>query len=182
MREQPVLETNRLVLRLFTLADAPRVQHLLRDREIASTTMNIPFPYEDGMAEAWISSSRERYEQGEVVNFALVLRADGKLIGAMGLRIDQEHGRAELGYWIGKNYWNQGYATEAAQAVVQYGFETGGLNRIHASHLTRNPASGRVMQKIGMQHEGRLRQHVRKWEVFEDLEIYGLLKSDYEAR
>jgi RimJ/RimL family protein N-acetyltransferase len=65
---------------------------------------------------------------------------------------------------------------------VQYGFETAGLNRIHASHLTRNPASGRVMQKIGMQHEGKLRQHVRKWEVFEDLEIYGLLKSDYEAR
>jgi len=62
---------------------------------------------------------------------------------------------------------------------VAYGFERRGLHRIHASHLTRNPASGRVLQKIGMRYEGCLRQHVDKWEVFEDLALYGILQSGY---
>ena len=103
--------------------------------------------------------------------FAMVRRADDALVGAVGLEINQRHGRAELGYWVGKLYWNQGYCTEAARAAVRHGFEVLGLRRIHAFHFRRNPTSGRVMQKVGMIHEGRLRQHVRKWETFEDLEM-----------
>jgi len=181
MNEHPTIETERLVLRSFTLADAPDVQRLAGDRDIASTTLNIPHPYEDGMAEQWIGKHQEKYEEGELV-FAIVLRSDQSLIGAIGLNVNQQHDNAELGYWIGKPYWNQGYCTEAAEAVVRYGFEVLGLNRIHASHLKRNPASGRVMQKIGMTNEGCLRQHVKKWRVFEDVEKYGLLKSDFVTR
>jgi ribosomal-protein-alanine N-acetyltransferase len=180
MKERPTLKTERLVLRPFTLADAPAVQRLVNDRNIASTTLNIPYPYENGMAEEWIATHQEGYEKGELINFALVRHVDNSLIGAMGLSVNQEHSRAELGYWIGQACWNQGYATEAAEAVIRYGFEVVGLNRIHASHLSRNPASGRVMQKVGMIHEGHLRQHIQKWGTFEDLEIYGLLKNDYE--
>ena len=99
------------------------------------------------------------------------------MIGAVGLRIEREDQRAELGYWIGRPYWNQGYCTEAARAVLDFGFEQLGLNRIYASHFTRNPASGRVMQKLGMTHEGRLRQHVRKWDAFEDVEVYAVLRE-----
>jgi ribosomal-protein-alanine N-acetyltransferase len=179
MKERPTLETTRLILRPFTVADAPDVQRLAGDREIASTTLNVPHPYEDGMAEQWIGTHQAKYERGELVNFAIVRRADNALIGAIGLQINQQHTHAELGYWIGKPYWNAGYCTEAAQAVVGYGFEVLGLHRIHASYLTRNPASGRVMQKLGMLNEGCLRQHVNKWEVFEDLAIYGILKSEY---
>ena len=90
--------------------------------------------------------------------------------------------RAELGYWIGKPYWGQGYCTEAARATLDFGFEQLGLNRIFAHHFARNPASGRVMQKIGMTREGRLRQHVKKWDAFEDLELYGILKDHWAAR
>ena len=117
--------------------------------------------------------------EGELVNFAIVRRADNALLGAIGLRINQQHTHAELGYWIGQPYWNAGYCTEAAHAVVAYGFEGLKLHRIHASHMTRNPASGRVMQKIGMHYEGCLRQHVKKCEVFEDLALYGILQSEY---
>jgi len=120
------------------------------------------------------------YARGELVNFAIVRRTAPPLLGAIGLQLNLQHTNAELGYWIGKPYWQAGYCTEAARAVVTYGFESLGLHRIHAFHMTRNPASGRVLQKIGMCHEGCLRQHVNKWEVFEDLALYGLLKSERE--
>jgi ribosomal-protein-alanine N-acetyltransferase len=106
------------------------------------------------MAEEWISTHQEKFERGELVNFAIVLRNDDMLIGAIGLVINQQHENAELGYWIGKPYWGNGYCTEAAKAVLHYGFTVLGLNRIYASHMSRNPASGRVMEKIGMKYEG----------------------------
>jgi [ribosomal protein S5]-alanine N-acetyltransferase len=179
MKERPTLETARLILRPFVLADAPDVQRLAGEREVASTTRNIPHPYEDGMAEDWIRTHQAQFEQGTLVNFAIVLRTEHVLIGGIGMRINPHDTNAELGYWIGKPYWNRGYCTEAAQAVVRYGFEVLGLHRLHASYLTRNPASGRVMQKLGMTYEGCLRQHVNKWEVFEDLAVYGILRSEY---
>jgi RimJ/RimL family protein N-acetyltransferase len=97
----------------------------------------------------------------------------------VGLRIEQEDDRAELGYWIGKPYWGHGYCTEAARAVIGFGFEQCQLNRIHASCFSRNPASGRVLQKIGMTHEGRLRCHAKKWDAFEDIEMYAILRGDW---
>jgi RimJ/RimL family protein N-acetyltransferase len=92
--------------------------------------------------------------------------------------LECEHDRAELGYWIGKPFWGRGYATEAARALVQYGFDTLGLHRIYARHLTRNPASGRVLHKIGMTHEGYRRKHEKKWGIYEDDKLYGILRDD----
>ncbi len=151
MATQPELRTGRLVLRPFTLADAPTVQRLAGDRDIASNTLNVPHPYEDGMAKAWISTHQQQFQDGDLVNFAIVLQRDGALIGAISLmEINRQHENTELGYWIGKPYWNNGYCTEAARAVVRYGFSVLGLHRIHSVHLGRNPASGRVMKKAGM--------------------------------
>ena len=186
--QQPTLQTQRLILRPFTLADAPDVQRLAGAREIAATTLSIPHPYEDGMAQDWINTHATAFEQGRVVNFAIALRAvpsaialreSGELCGAIGLGIDADNNQAELGYWLGKPYWGQGYCTEAARAVVRYGFEILGLHRIHSAHFPHNPASGRVMQKIGMHYEGCRPQHIRKWEKFEDLVQYGILKRDW---
>ena len=181
MPERPTLTTARLVLRPFTVADAPDVQRLAGAREVASTTLLIPHPYEPGMAEQWISTHQERYKRGELVSFAIVRRADNTLMGCMNLRLNQPHAHAELGYWLGVPFWSQGYCTEAARAVVQYGFEVLRLHRICASYMTRNPASGRVMQKLGMTYEGCARQHVQKWGVFEDLATYGILQNEYSA-
>ena len=178
MKQQPTLETDRLILRPFTLEDAPEVQRLAGDREVASTTKNILHPYEDGVAERWIGTLHAEYATNQSVVLAIVRRSDCALIGAIGLVINRVSTRAEIGYWIGKPYWSLGYCTEAAKAAIRYGFDVLELNRIHAHHLTRNPASGRVMQKAGMRHEGRLRQHVKKWGVFEDVEIYGILRAE----
>jgi RimJ/RimL family protein N-acetyltransferase/diadenosine tetraphosphate (Ap4A) HIT family hydrolase len=177
-KEQPSITTERLILRPFTLADAPDVQCLAGDRAVADTTQAIPHPYEDGMAEVWISTHQPRFEKGELAVFAITLKTNGSLIGTVGLTINPVHSRAELGYWVGKAYWKRGYCTEAAVAVVRYGFDVLGLNRIYAHHLSRNPASGRVMAKIGMQHEGTLRKNVIKWGVFEDVETWGRLRDD----
>ncbi len=177
--QQPTLQTQRLILRPFTLADAPDVQRLAGAREIAAVTLAIPHPYEEGMAEEWIQTHPKAFEEGRGVNFAIALRETGELCGAIGLAIDRENNHAELGYWIGTPYWGQGYCTEAAKAVLQYGFEVINLHRIHSVHFSHNPASGRVMQKVGMSYEGCRRQHIQKWGQFQDDELYGILKRDW---
>lgn len=181
MAEQPCLLTERLLLRPFALADAPDVQRLAGEREISAYITTIPHPYPDGLAEQWIGTHREDFEQGKGATWAVTLRDGGTLIGAIGLTIHREDERAEMGYWIGRPCWGQGYCTEAARAVLHYGFTALGLNRIYAMHMRPNVASGRVMQKVGMRYEGRLRQHVLKWGVFEDLEVYSILKDEYQA-
>ena len=177
--EQPTLETVRLVLRPFALADAIDVQRLAGMLEVADTTLNVPYPYEDGLAEQWISGRSELFAAGAAVTYALTLQESGALIGSAGLRLTPEHRRAELGFWLGVQYWNRGYVTEAARALVNYGFAEMGLHKITASHFARNPASGRVMQKLGMTKEGSLRQDVRKGDGFEDLAVYGLLAEEW---
>jgi ribosomal-protein-alanine N-acetyltransferase len=179
MNQQPTLKTERLILRPYTLQDAPDLQKLIGEREIAATTMRIPHPYEDGMAEKYIGSRQESFDKGEIVSFAIIQRQSGFFTGGIALTLDNESNQAEMGYWIGNPYWNKGYGTEAARAVLKYGFEVLGLNRIHAKHFKNNPASGYIMQKIGMKHEGCLRQHFKKWGNFVDLELYGILKSEY---
>jgi ribosomal-protein-alanine N-acetyltransferase len=180
MDKSPQIKTRRLLLRPFTLADAPMVQQLAGHSDIAATTLNIPHPYEDGQAEKWIEISAERHRRGELVNFAVVLRKENLLIGAIGLTINKGNEYAEMGYWIGRPYWGQGYCSEAAREVLRFGFIELSLNRIYATHMTRNPASGRVMEKIGMKYEGCLREHARKWGQFEDLKVYGILRHEHE--
>lgn len=186
----PEILTRRLILRAFRMDDAPRVRELAGEREIAATTAHIPHPYEEGLAEAWIGSQAERRSRGQAVVFAAQLRGDldeasddtlrpGDLVGAVGLELDRENRQAELGYWIGKPYWGRGLATEAAGAVLRYGFEELRLNRVHAHHFAHNAASGHVLEKIGMVREGCRREHVRKWGRFVDVVLYGALADEY---
>ena len=104
-----------------------------------------------------------------------------KLVGAIGLNIERRFNQAELGYWIGKPFWNRGYATEAAIAVIRFGFASLDLNRIASRHFSRNPASGRVMQKAGLRHEGTARQSMIKWGKYEDLQLYAILREDWSG-
>ena len=174
---QPELETSRLVLRPFRQADVDDVCFLVNDIGVARNTLNIPHPYARADAEAWIAAHGPQLERREAVTYAVTAPGEG-LVGAAGLILEMEHERAELGYWIGRPYWGRGYATEASHALLRWGFATLGLHRIHASHFPRNPASGRVLRKLGMRHEGRLREHVVKWGDHLDLERYGVLRPE----
>jgi RimJ/RimL family protein N-acetyltransferase len=175
----PTLRTARLVLGTFDLEDAPELQRLAGAREIADTTVSIPHPYDLDHALAWIGQQRREAVRGRATNFAIRLLPSGPLIGSAGLRdIDPEHLQAELGFWIGREWWGNGYAREAAAAVIRFGFESLELNRIYAHHMARNPASGKVLTAAGMQREGLLRQRVRKWGVYEDVVLYAIIRDE----
>ncbi|MBC8089192.1 MAG: GNAT family N-acetyltransferase [Phycisphaerae bacterium] len=175
--DQPVLHTPRLVLRPFELSDAPAVQRLAGALAIAEMTLNIPHPYCDGMAEEWIATHPASWEDGTAVTYAITTL--DHLCGTVGLRLTRAHCRGEIGYWIGQPFWGQGLATEAVSAILRFAFEELDLNRVQASHLPRNPASGRVMEKVGMQREGLHRERYRKGEKFEDVIEYAVLRRDW---
>lgn len=175
----PDLHTDRLLLRSFTPDDAERVRELAGDAEVALMTANIPHPYEPGMAEAWIETHEDLVRAGRRHPFAIERPGRG-VIGAVGLEVESEHGRAELGYWVGRPYWGRGYATEACSRVLDYGFQVLNLRRVFARHVVENPASGRVLEKLGMTREGVLRQHdLHRGERPVDMLIYGILRDEF---
>jgi RimJ/RimL family protein N-acetyltransferase len=157
------------------------VTRLVSDRRIADTTTNIPHPYDEGIAEGWIGTHAEVAERDEGVTLAVTEREGGRLVGAVGLSITRAHRRGELGYWVAVEHWGRGYATEASRAMLGYAFGSLDLSRVVAHCLTRNEGSWRVMEKLGMQREGRLREHVVKWDVPEDIWMYGILREEWRA-
>jgi RimJ/RimL family protein N-acetyltransferase len=173
-RDLPTLVTGRLTLRPFRVADAASVQALAGDVEIYRTTTNIPHPYDDGMAEQWIASRPESFRAGEGVALAMSRTRDDVVVGCVGLTIRPAERQAELGYWVGVPFWHNGYATEAAMALVDYGFAALGIAKVTARHFAGNPKSGRVLQKIGMTREAVLRHYVCKDGVFHDVVVYGV--------
>ena len=176
----PTLRTKRLILDRFEPADTEVVERLVNVAEVARYTLNIPHPYPEGAALGWIAGHAAEYDQGDGVAFAVRL-PDRQVVGCMGLRIERRHDRGELGYWIGKPFWGQGYATEAARACVAFGFRHFDLRKIVANYVAGNPASGRVMEKLGMTREGEHRQHTKKDGVYHDLIDYGLLRETFFA-
>ena len=172
-----ILETSRLRLSLYSEADIAELVQGIGAREVAATTVRIPHPYTEQDAREFIAATR----RGGLLRRAIRLRSDGRMIGGVGLALEEDNQRAELGYWIAVPFWGHGYATEAAYEIVRYGFESLHLNRIFAGHFGNNPASQRVLAKLGMRHEGCQRQHIRKWDRFVDLELYGLLRQEWKA-
>ena len=173
-----ILETARLRLRPYAEADVSELVPLIGTREVAATTLRIPHPYTEQDARAFIAGS---LDPGKIW-LAVTLRSDGRQIGGIGLRVDEHHRHAELGYWLGVPYWGKGYATEAGREMVRHGFEDLKLHRIFASHFGHNPASGKILSKLGMKHEGCQREHLLKWDQFVDSVLYGMSQQEWKER
>ena len=178
MTTLPTLETARLKLRPYSEADIAELVPLIGARKVAATTLRIAHPYTEQDARAFLALAQE---PGKIW-LATTLRSDGRQIGGVGLRVEDPHQHAELGYWLGVPYWRQGYATEAAGEMLRYGFVELGLHRIFASHFRHNPASGRILVKLGLRYEGCQREHLRKWDQFVDSELYGVLRQEWKDR
>lgn len=172
------LETARLKLRPYTEDDIADLVPLVGTREVAATTLRIAHPYTEQNAKDFLPLTQEP----DRIWLAITLRSDGRQIGGVGLRLELQHDHAELGYWLGVPYWGQGYATEAAREMLRYGFEDLALHRVCASHFSHNPASGRILRKLGMRYEGCQRHHLRKWDKFIDLDLYGILRQEWHTR
>lgn len=146
------IATQRLVLRPPAEADVPRIARLANNRAVADRLARMPHPYGESDARAWIEWTR-RLPAGAAV-FAIAIKAEGNFIGACGydpLLI----GAPDLGYWLGEPYWGQGYATEAAAAVLAHAFEAAGLERMESGCRSDNRASRRVLEKLGFRPSGR---------------------------
>lgn len=178
--EQPTLRTRRLVLRAHEPGDAAQITKLCQDRLIAAHTLTLPHPYSFSHARSWIALSRAMFRDGKSADF--VITHKDKVVGIIGLSINALHARAEIGYWIGKPFRGAGFATEAAEAMLAYGFDTLKLDRIHSCHFAKNPQSGRVLQKIGLTHEGTQPRHVVRLGTWHDVEMYGISRTQWRAR
>ncbi len=174
------LETARLLLSPPRVADIPAIVELANNPNIAKNVFHLPYPYREKDAVFWINMAYQGLKEESRFIFALRLKPDDDFIGGMGLTLAKAHHRAEMGYWVGEPYWNKGYASEAAAAVLQFGFEQLKLNKINATHLDTNPASGKVMTKNGMIREGVLKEHMWKDGAFKTLVQYAMLRNDFQ--
>jgi ribosomal-protein-alanine N-acetyltransferase len=149
------LRTSRLVLRRLEATDAPVLQRLAGEYEIARWTAEIPHPYDIGMARDFVAWSRREFDAGRRYDFALIERRSGGLVGIMSMAMRGSR-EGELGYWIGLPYQRQGYASEAAARIIDLAFGELSVPRVTASCLPENEASWRVMESCGMRYLERI--------------------------
>jgi RimJ/RimL family protein N-acetyltransferase len=150
-----VLKTKRLVLRAPRPDDAEAITALINDRRIAENTARIPHPYSLNDAEAFIDFVANGGEPA-----FLITRTDGQIVGGCGIGTLRADG-PEIGYWIGVPHWGNGYATEAARALIDHAFSELGYPELRAGARVSNPASRRVLEKCGFQWTGVVLQRVR---------------------
>lgn len=172
------ITTKRLVLRLFQKSDAVAVTKLCNNYNIYKNTLYLPYPYSLDDALSWIEDHLDNFNANKSYEFAITDRESGELYGAIALSNNQKFNNGEIAYWIGEKFWGNGYATEAAQAILHFAFGEKQYHKVFARYFNSNSASGRVMQKLGLKKEGVLIDHVRKENRFEDLVYYGIINSE----
>ena len=171
--------TERLVLRRYTHDDIPDVLGFASQPSVAGvTSRRIPATEEGVRKYIDLQNSYQPFEEDKVFELAIERKEDGKVIGLLGL-IHQDGGQGEVGWALGVEYRGQGYATEAARALMDYGFKSLGLHRIHADTSTENPASWRIMERLGMRREGLLRGAVYEEGEWVDRYVYGVLADEW---
>ncbi|HZO87680.1 MAG TPA: GNAT family N-acetyltransferase [Chthonomonadaceae bacterium] len=175
------LVTDRLLLRPFEEGDFEAAYAYRSNEQTARYWIGAPETAEE--VRAFLKRCREYalQEPQTRYRFAIVLQAEGRVIGGCGLDITHlEWREGEIGYHLHPAYWGQGYATEAARALVGFGFEHLKLHRIVADCLAENPASARVMQKAGMQQEAHFRQNQWMAGRWQDTLAYAILASEWQ--
>ncbi|MFA9413971.1 GNAT family N-acetyltransferase [Streptococcus sp. E29BA] len=153
------IETQRLLLRPLTLVDAEQMYKNWASDEDVARFVTWDTHASPADTRELLSLWTKQYDRPDFYNWGMVIKETGQLIGTFSfVAVSERDSMAEVGYCIGKHWWNKGYVTEAGQALLAFGFNEIGLNRIQAVHDVRNPASGRMMEKLGMTHEGVMRQ------------------------
>lgn len=175
----PTLRTERLRLRPFTEADAGALFALHTSADVLRYWDSPPWS-DRGRAERFLAASRQMADDGTGIRVALDRESDGAFIGWCSLtRLNRDFRSAALTYCLSADAWGRGYATEAARALVEWAFVALDLNRIQAETDTRNLASARVLDKLGFQREGTLREDCIVNGEISDSWVFGLLRRDW---
>ncbi|MDH5163015.1 GNAT family N-acetyltransferase [Heyndrickxia oleronia] len=169
------ISTERLVLRLFQKSDAEAVTKLCNNYNIYKNTLYLPYPYTLEDALTWIGHHLDHFNADKSYEFAITDKENGRVYGAIALSNNKKFNNGELAYWIGEEFWGNGYATEAAQAILRFAFDEKKYHKVFARYFHSNQASGRVMQKLGMKKEGIFIDHVKKENQYVDLVYYGII-------
>jgi ribosomal-protein-alanine N-acetyltransferase len=178
LRTFPELETKRLKLRQLEPDDAAAIFRIFADAEV--TRFHDLDTFTDlEQAGRLIAKQDDRFEQMSGVRWGLARKMDGLVIGTCGYVFNEAHASAGLGYELGRPYWRQGFMSEALRAVIRFGFERLGLNRIQALVMPGNAASASLLQSLGFQDEGLLREYAFFKGTFQDLHCFSLLKREF---
>jgi RimJ/RimL family protein N-acetyltransferase len=179
LKIHPRVVTERLRLRPFVADDAEDLALLAGTPDVADTMLEWPHPFSATNARSTIAAQAAMYQAGRAIHLAVEHRDRAGLFGGIELgALDNPHRCAELRFWIAEEEWGRGFASEAALAVLRYGFRDLHLHRIDAMHLVRSDAAGAVLRKIGMRREGILRERVRKGGRFEDVALCAVLVGE----
>ena len=173
------IDTERLLLREFFLDDAPTMfNNYANDDEV---TKYLTWPTHQSVAESEsiIAEWLPEYEKEDCYNWAIELKETGEIIGGISaFDIDEKTEKLQIGYCIGRKWWNKGITTEALKAVMDFLFDEVGAKRLEARHDPRNIYSGKVMRKCGMKYEGTLRRRDYNNQGICDTAWYALLKDE----
>lgn len=179
-KKQPTLTSKRLILRAPSIVDIPQLTKLANNKNISTMLAGMPHPYITEDAEAFIEKTNQKYQQQKSVQYAIIDAKTQQLIGVVGFSISHVHNHVTLGYWLGEKYWGEGFMSEACATLMEYAFMHLNVYRVASHHFHTNPASGKVMKKIGLLYEGKRLGHFKKGKEYLDICDYGLLASAYK--
>ncbi|OIP77840.1 MAG: GNAT family N-acetyltransferase [Oscillatoriales cyanobacterium CG2_30_44_21] len=168
------LNTPRLTLRKLAIADAEEIFAYARDPQLTTYTLWEPHRSIDDTYDYLNNNVFELYRSGQGMDWGIILKENGKLIGTCGLYAKPIHQRAELGYALSRDYWGQGLMTEAVKAAIAFGFHVMRSQRIQGCCAAENIGSARVLEKSGMQFEGVLRNYIVKKDQPWDVKMYAI--------
>lgn len=177
----PVLETQRLILRPLSPSDAQDMYAYARDPLVSRY---VPWETHRSIEDslAYLNTVAAAQAEGKPASWAVVSRTEGRMVGTAGfVWWEPAHSAAEIGYILSRHLWGQGLMSEAAKAVVDFGFSRMELNRIEARCVEENIASARVLEKCGMTLEGKLRDYLRIQGKLLTYRIYSILRREWEA-
>ena len=174
------IETERLILRALESEDAENMfQNWSNDPKVTKF-LTWPANKEIKMAEDILKIWKSQYEKSDFYQWGIVPKSFGEVIGTISVvELDERVEKVQIGYCIGQKWWNQGYTSEAFAAIISFLFEEVGVNRIEAMYDLRNPGSGKVMEKCGLQYEGMLRQAGWSNSGIGDMAMHSILASEY---
>ena len=172
-----ILETERCKLRFFKSSDVDALFSICNDKEF-NQYIPLPYPYHKSDAKKWIKLQSQKRESGLGFDYAVVLKADNKLIGSVSIEIDKKNQFGELGCWISKQCWGNGFATESLKRLTSFAFEDLGLHKVYAKCYKENIASLRAIQKCGLTFVGTLKEHSLKDGKFHDCLLYELINKN----